>query len=101
MCIIFVRSISKDCSAIYILVLSLLETTNKKRKLKINNKFNKQLLIRESGTRLSYEQVYLLVSWKLVESNQPFKMLGKLLKVFLPNETDSPPHDLHHTAKRT
>lgn len=40
MCIIFVRSISKDCSAIYILVFSLLETTNKARWLHITREYD-------------------------------------------------------------
>lgn len=40
MCIIFVRSISKDCSAIYILVFSLLETTNKARWLHITQEYD-------------------------------------------------------------
>lgn len=86
MCIIFVRSISKDCSAIYILVFSLLKTTNKGNYTPI--KCNKQEEIRQPGTLMSCEQVHLLVSRKLVESNQSFKMFGKLFKVFLPNETD-------------
>lgn len=89
MCIIFVRSISKDCSAIYILVFSLLETTNKDNYTSV--KCNKQEGKRQSGTLTSSEQVHSLVSGKLVESNQSFKMFGKLFKVFLPNETDTPP----------
>lgn len=52
-------------------------------------KYNKANIDGISDTlRLSDKQVNLLVSGKLVESNESFQVFGKLFKVFFPNEID-------------